>query len=137
MKIVLDTNVLISGLLSPYQAPGEIVRMVASGALSVCYDARILAEYRDVLLRPKFGFEKRHIDDLLEQIQICGHSTSSKPLAKALPDAADEAFLEVTIASGAAHLITGNLKHFPHIKHSGIQIVSPAKFIQIFKPIDN
>ena len=48
MKIVLDTNVLVSGLLSPYQAPGEIVRMCSSGTLSICYDARILGEYREV-----------------------------------------------------------------------------------------
>jgi predicted nucleic acid-binding protein len=39
LRIVLDTNVLVSGLLSPFGAPGEIVRMVSSGALVLCVDA--------------------------------------------------------------------------------------------------
>ncbi|MBM3277488.1 MAG: PIN domain-containing protein [Candidatus Handelsmanbacteria bacterium] len=46
MRVVLDTNVLVSGLLSPYGPPVELVRLVAMGVLQVCYEARILAEYR-------------------------------------------------------------------------------------------
>lgn len=65
MKVALDTNVVVSGLLSPFGAPGEIVRMVASGALELCYDARILCEYRNVLLRPKFSFDQIHVDYFL------------------------------------------------------------------------
>ena len=62
MKIVLDTNVLVSGLLTPFGPSGEIVRMVFSDELTVYIDARILAEYKDVLLyRPKFEFNKDHI----------------------------------------------------------------------------
>lgn len=44
MKVVLDTNVVVSGLLSPFGPPGEIVRMTADGFLELCYDARILSE---------------------------------------------------------------------------------------------
>ena len=54
---MLDTNVLVSGLLSPFGPPGEIVRMVSSGAVVLCLDARIFAEYDDVLARPRFGFD--------------------------------------------------------------------------------
>lgn len=67
MRIVLDTNVLVSGLLNPYGAPGQIARMVATGEISLCFDARILGEYRDVLVRPRFGFRAEHVDALLEQ----------------------------------------------------------------------
>ena len=42
MNIVLDTNVLVAGLLSPFGPCGEIVRMVSSGALTLAFDARIL-----------------------------------------------------------------------------------------------
>ena len=58
MRIVLDTNVLVSGLLSPHRPPGEIVRLVSGGLVSLCLDARIVAEYRDVLARPRFGFDQ-------------------------------------------------------------------------------
>lgn len=56
MRIVLDTNVLLSGLLSPSGPPGNIARLITTGAVRVCYDARILVEYRQVLLRPTFPF---------------------------------------------------------------------------------
>ena len=51
MRVVLDTNVLVSGLLSPYGSPGEIVRRLAAGELTPCLEVRILVEYREVLLR--------------------------------------------------------------------------------------
>ena len=53
MKIVLDTNVLVAGLLSPFGSCGDIVRMVSSGNLTLCIDARVLSEYHEVLERPK------------------------------------------------------------------------------------
>ena len=68
-KIVIDTNVMVSGLLTPYGASSEIVLMVAGGILQVCYDARILTEYREVLLRSKFGFKREDVDDLLAEIK--------------------------------------------------------------------
>ena len=58
MRIVLDTNVLVSGLLTPFGSSGEIVRMVFSGELILCIDARILSEYKEVLNRPKFKFDE-------------------------------------------------------------------------------
>lgn len=68
MNIVLDTNVLVSGLLTPFGSSGEIVRMVSAGVLVLQYDSRILLEYRDVLCRPKFQFNKGQIDLLLDYI---------------------------------------------------------------------
>ncbi len=133
MKIVLDTNVIVSGLLSPYNAPGEIVRMVSSGILKLCYDARILSEYQSVLLSPKFKFDSEHIDALIDQIKSCGYIVASKPLPKKLPDADDEPFLEVALAEKASYLITGNLIHYPVESRQEIKVVSPAEFIDIYR----
>ena len=58
MNIVLDTNVLVAGLLSPFGPCGEIIRMVSSGKLALSVDARILSEYSEVLHRSRFRFEK-------------------------------------------------------------------------------
>jgi len=60
VKVVLNTNVLLSGLLKPYGKPAAILRLVLSGALQVAYDGRILSEYRTVLLREKFHFSRRN-----------------------------------------------------------------------------
>ena len=64
MKIVLDTNVVVSGLLTPFGTSGEIVRMVSAGKLILQYDSRILLEYQEVLYSTKFQFDKDQIDSL-------------------------------------------------------------------------
>ena len=133
MKVVLDTNVLISGLLNPFGTPSEIVRMAASGKLMICYDARILTEYRQVMLRPKFRFTHEQVDALLDYIERQGTLAASEPAKIFLPDDDDEMFLEVAIACQAHYLITGNLKHFPANKCAGANVVSPNAFIDILK----
>lgn len=133
MKIVLDTNVIVSGLLSPFGPPGEIVRMIASGILELCYDARILSEYQNVLVRKKFPFDRVHVEDLLDQIKACGYVTTGKLLAKRLPHANDEPFLEVALGGDAQYLITGNLKHYPTKKRKNMLIVLPAEFLEIYR----
>jgi len=130
MKVVLDTNVIVSGLLSPFGAAGQIMRLVASGDLELCYDARILSEYKNVLLRKKFSFPSESIENLLDHIRAAGHITTGKPLVKRLPDKNDESFLEVAIGGDARYLVTGNLKHYPESKVEEVRILSPAAFIE-------
>lgn len=132
MKIILDTNVLVSGLLSPFGSPGKIMRMVTIGDLELCYDARILCEYRDVLLRPKFHFDQTHVDYLLDQIKACGHEVMGEPLAERLVDQDDEPFLEIALAGKARCVVTGNLKHYPAKKRQGVLVVSPTEFLEIY-----
>ena len=113
MKIVLDTNVLVSGLLSSQGAPAGVLRSVLAGGASVCFDERILSKYRGVLTRSKFGFDAKQVAVLLEFIEATGQPVLAPPLNLPLPDPSDGAFIEVAIASGADCLVTGNLKHFP------------------------
>lgn len=133
MNIVLDTNVLVAGLLSPFNAPGEIVRMTSAGILQLCYDARILSEYSAVLHRSKFHLNSRHVDALLDQIKANGHHAIGVPLKKSLPDMSDEPFLEVAIAGKVTCLITGNLKHYPHADGEDIKILSPSDFLFFYR----
>lgn len=143
MRIVLDTNVLVSGLLTPFGPSAQIVRMAASGRLAVCYDARILTEYEEVLRRPKFAFPKDAVAALLEQIEDEGVSIVAVPLAEALPDRDDEPFLEVARAAGAEAigdsfpLIAGNLKHYPKGSRGGVTVVSPRFFVDHFDDFEN
>lgn len=129
MKIVLDTNVLVAGLLSPFGPCAQIVRMVSSGALVLCFDARILTEYDEVLHRPKFGFRPDKVSALLDYIKHQGQIVASSPLSGLLPDPDDQPFLEVAVAGQAACLVTGNRAHFPARKCQGIKVVSPRDFL--------
>lgn len=135
MNIVLDTNVLVSGLLTPFGPSGKIVRLIFSGDLMVWVDARILSEYREVLNRPKFKFDKEKIEILLDFLEQNGSLFSSRPLSNSLPDPDDEPFLEVAIAAEAQALITGNKVHYPESLLEGIVVVSPSEFIEIYRKI--
>lgn len=133
MKIVLDTNVLVSGLLQPFGPSGQIVRLVASGELILCHDARILAEYQEVLLREKFRFDPERVEALLEEIRASGIPVAARPLAIRLPDPDDEPFLEIALAEGAQCLVTGNLKHYPDEAKQGVEVLSPRSFIELYR----
>jgi putative PIN family toxin of toxin-antitoxin system len=130
MKIALDTNVVISGLLSPYGKPAQIMRMVSSGEITLSFDARILTEYQEVLLRPKFEFNREKVGTLLTQIKYMGEIVSTVPLKKSLPDPDDNPFLEVAIAGKVKFLVTGNLNHFPKKLCQNVEVLSPSDFLK-------
>ena len=130
MKIILDTNVLVSALLSPNGAPAATLQLILSGRVVICFDARILSEYREVLGRAKFDFDVRLTEDVLEFLQTEGILVVAVPLDLVLPDAADAMFIEVGVAGAVDHLVTGNLKHFPASQRQCLSVVSPREFIQ-------
>jgi len=133
LNIVLDTNVLVAGLLSPFGPCGEVVRMVSSGEPALCFDARVLSEYDDVLKRPKFRFEPDRVDALLDFIAIRGEAVASSPLPEPLPDPDDEPFLAVAIAGRGPCLVTGNRSHFPVRLRQGVTLLSPREFLNAYR----
>ena len=129
MRIVLDSNVLVSALLSPNGVPAAVLQLVLAGRVVLCLDARIVSEYREVLRRAKFGFGTRLIDELLEFLESEGELVASVPLS--LPDPGDAMFLEVAAAGGADHVVSGNLRHFPMRECRGVSVLSPRGFLEI------
>ena len=133
MKIVIDTNVLISGMLNPSGPPGKIVDLLRSGALQVVVDDRILSEYTDVLRRKYFlrYFRKSEREDVIEFLSKNSHYTLSQIVAQDIPDEGDIPFLEIALSEGLP-LITGNLKHYPERARMGCNVLSPRRFIDQF-----
>lgn len=130
MIIVLDTNVLVSGLLKGNSKPGIIVNLVASGRIRVAFDIRIINEYQLVLLRPKFGFNQREVVALLKQIESEGMVVAPAPLDLVLPDQADKPFIEVAAAVEGSILVTGNRRHFPNDLNTLVTIMNADEFIK-------
>lgn len=133
MKIVLDTNVLVAGLLSPFGPCGKIVRMVSSGELTLALDARILTEYREVLARPKFRLELGKVTAILDFIEYHGVIVPASPLKYPLPDPDDEPFLEVAVSGRATCLVTGNSAHFPVESCRETMVFSPREFLAFYR----
>jgi putative PIN family toxin of toxin-antitoxin system len=130
LRIVLDTNVLISGLLNPGGNPGRVLDLFLAGEITLLVDDRILAEYRAVLPRPKFSFDANDILDVLDQIEAESVRVMASPLGISLPDETDLPFLEVALAGEAQTLVTGNARHFKLPKGTSLAIESPAQFVR-------
>lgn len=129
MRIVLDTNVLASGLLNPNAAPGRIVDLILGGRLTLLYDDRILAEYEDVLARPRLKIEKELSAAVLGYFRLSGERITAMPLSSdLLPDPDDIPFVEVAVSGKAEALVTGNLKHFKGAPAEVI-VLSPTEFM--------
>ena len=134
MKAVIDTNVLVSGLLSPAGPPGEIVDLIFSRQLEPVYDDRIIHEYAIVLQRDKFSFSADDVEELLYAIQAIGVSISPRHTSLVLPDDHDRPFVECALASSDHFLITGNSKHFPASVIKGVQLCTPREFLEKLRP---
>ena len=128
---VLDTNVLISGMLKKPSIPNEILTACLVGNIVPVINSDILAEYTAVTARPKFHFPKSSVDILLNHFIKRGVWQNALPVEENLPDPKDRIFYETTIAARQLHpafLITGNQKHFPPDTDF---IVSPHQMLDI------
>ncbi|OPX64073.1 MULTISPECIES: putative toxin-antitoxin system toxin component, PIN family [unclassified Methanoregula] len=125
-QIVLDTNVLVSGLLSPHGPPAAILNLVINGSVVTVLDIRIFEEYSDVLGRKKFGFPADAVQDLLAFIRREGLFVMPRPLSCPVPDPDDLPFIEVSLHTGTP-IITGNVRHF---QKSGAVVTTPAEYLK-------
>jgi putative PIN family toxin of toxin-antitoxin system len=131
---VLDTNVVVSGVLRADGPPGRLLDAVLAGALGLLVDDRILLEYREVLLRPRFGLTAADVDVLLDGLRAEAELVLAPPLGLVLPDADDAPFLEVALAGQADALISGNRRHFPASVRRGVPLLSPAAALARLEP---
>ena len=126
MRVVIDTNVLVSALLKPHSKPATILNMVIAGQIVPCFDARIFNEYERVLVREKFGFDPLLVEIFLRYLKQQGIFVTPKPLDAKFPDPYDLPFYEVAVSADAI-IITGNKKHFPV---DDVEVFLPDEFLR-------
>ena len=113
MRIVLDTNVLLSALLTPNRKASAILDKILNGNIEIYYNENIISEYKEVLSRKKFGIPKTQISAIISFIRMKGiyvfdYTESNKPFE----DMSDKIFYDIAISKDSI-LITGNLVHYP------------------------
>ncbi len=128
MRVVIDTNVLVSGLLTSHGPCGQIVQLALDEQVNWQVDHRILREYRQVLSRPKFQMLACDVSEVCATVEACSEFVIALPLRAELPDLSDRPFLEVAHAAGAV-LVTGNLRHFPPDCRGAVRVFSPREFL--------
>ena len=130
IRAVFDTNVVVSGFLSPSGPPGRIVDWLRAGTVIAVLDERIVGEYAEVLVRPAFGLWPADVDDVLAAIRSRATWVEVGPSEMVkLPDPDDAAFAECALVERVP-LVTGNVRHFPKQACRGLRIMSPAEFVR-------
>jgi len=126
---VLDTNVIVSAGITPGGAPAKLVfGWVLKGQARAVTSPAVVAEYREVVGRPKFrryGFPPPWLDWLIEESLWL---EDPEPWTQAMPDPTDLPFLALAHASGA-WLVIGNEKHFPEELRHGVRAISPGDYL--------
>jgi putative PIN family toxin of toxin-antitoxin system len=126
LNVVLDTNVIVSAILSPGGNPSLILNDVLSGKHLFYYTASILAEYKEVLSRPEFSFDPKRVQLTLDPLSERGILEIPPRSNIPLPDETDRMFYDLAFFV-EAFLVIGNLKHYP----PDAFVITPAQIMLV------
>lgn len=130
MRVVVDTNVLVAGVLSASGPPARIVEAILSGDVEPVFDASIRAEYGDVLGRRELSLDPARMAALLDVVDRFGFEVAVPPWPEALPDPDDASSLAAAAWVGCP-LVTGNLRHFPAGARGTVRVLSPRQLLDL------
>ena len=126
---VIDTNVLVSGLLARNEDSSVVKVFCAllNGSITPLINEEIILEYEDVLHRPKLKLPVALVDAIIYQIKNDGIYAEKYISNEIFNDPKDLVFYEIALSRPGSYLVTGNLKHFPAKSF----VVSPAEMLRI------
>lgn len=130
--LVLDTNVLVSALISKSRESATVRllnRLIIDDSLVLLLDDEILREYKEVISRPKFSIPVIVANTILDNLKSVSKIVEPALFEGELPDPKDVMFVEVSLSVPDSKIVSGNLKHFPGIKN----VMSPADFLKLIE----
>jgi putative PIN family toxin of toxin-antitoxin system len=133
MRAVIDTSVLVSGLISPQGTTGSVLKTLRDGLFTILYSSESILEVVEVLGRDKFR-QKYHIepDDisaLVNLIRLRGEAVYVNLKVVECRDPKDDKFLEAALAGNADCLVSGDQDLLSMNPFRDIPILSPAEFL--------
>ncbi len=132
MRVVFDTNILISACWSPGGNEARVLALAQSGRLEIAVSATIAAEYRDVAQRPKFAKHRDALDAAIARILEIAVTVEAVESCDACSDPDDNQLLDCALAAKAQYVITGNLRHFPE-EWRGVRVINARTLLEIQK----
>ncbi len=129
---VLDTNVLVSAMLKAGSVPGRVAAEALVGDIIPVLNDDIIAEYEDILNRPKFRFDKSAVKVFLDELKKRAVYSDYGLIEDEIPDPKDVVFYAVLMEKRKeddAYLVTGNFKHFPMRTY----VVTPREMLDIIE----
>ena len=131
MRIVLDTNVLISALMFGGN-PREILHKAIRGEFRLCLSEEILSELSEVLQRPRFGFSVTMVNQVISELGVISDLVVPLHVVSEIKDdPADDRILECAIEAGADYLVSGG-KHLLELgEYSSVRIINPKQLLAL------
>ncbi len=134
-RCVLDTNVLISGVLSDQGKPNQVVSHVIRHGTLLASEATYEELQSRLRTRPRFRkyLTLDEIEAYLNQIYVASTFIEVTEAIQACSDPDDDMFLELAVSGSADYLVTGNTKDFPPSPFQGIPILRPAESVALIQ----
>ncbi len=133
LRLVIDTNVLISAAIKPIGLQRTVFLITISKPARLYVSHPILEEYSEVLARPELRIRKGLRLQLLQLIKNHGHTVAPPRRLEVTTNPADNIFLECADAARADYLVTGNQKHFPRFWKK-TKVITPREFVSLAAP---
>jgi putative PIN family toxin of toxin-antitoxin system len=133
LRVVLDTNVLVSAAIKPAGLQRTVFLIAISKPARLYVSRPILLEYAEVLARPELRIRKGLRLQFLQLIKNHGHTVTPNRRLEVTTDPADNMFLECADAARADYLVTGNQKHFPKF-WKNTKVVTSREFVSLAAP---
>ena len=131
LKVVFDTNVIVSAMLHKQGVPALLVKLALSRKIHPVYSPHLMLEYDEVLRRKKFRLPKKDVDEILGDLRNVGIEVfPTQTITLITKDPQDNRILEASLEAKADYIITGNRKHFPFAKFKKTRIVTPREFLE-------
>lgn len=130
IRVVIDTNILVSALLQPEGLPAAVLMLALSGEMQLCVSNAVFAEYDEVIRRPHFKRSPNVIEGTLQSIRKLGRWVKPSVRVEECTDADDNAFLECAQSAEADYLVTGNRRHFPD-RWKKTKVISARDLIEL------
>ena len=136
IRVVIDTNIVVSALLQPEGLPAAVLLMALSGQLQLYFSDAIFEEYAEVIRRPRLKLPLDVIQDALRSIRKLGHWVKPDARVEECIDPDDNVFLECAQVAEADYLVTGNKRHFPD-RWKKTRVVSARELIEFVMEQEN
>jgi putative PIN family toxin of toxin-antitoxin system len=131
VRVVLDTNVLVSAFRSREGVAFRLVSLLGEERFEICVSVPLVLEYEDVLLRAT-SLDKDDVLSVLRFLCAVAHQQKIFYLWRpSLPDPKDDMVLELAVASRARYVVTYNGKDFAAAERFGVQVITPKAFLDI------
>ena len=135
IKVVIDTNVIVSALIKPNSNPETIINLLLKHkAFTLCTTEEIIDEYIKVFQYKKLKkyLPNKKVKLFLKQLTLKSHILKQTSDIPELNDKDDTKFLACAVYAKANYLVTGNIKDFPKGKYKNVAIVTPTEFLHRF-----